>query len=103
MAKAGVRTSRRMAWPSIIGRSSPALQPADQQFAFVNDLRRQMIVQLDKEFLVADHFRAPRVAVKGLQLVEALLRELQAGPMDVLVVRHPADGRLARDGAATDT
>ncbi len=35
------------------------LHPADQQFALVDHLRRQMIVQVDEQFFVADHLLAP--------------------------------------------
>ena len=35
---------------------SPPLQPADQQFSFVNHFFRQAFVQIEKEFFVLDHF-----------------------------------------------
>ena len=37
-------------------------EPADQQLAFVDHLGRQMVVQVDEELFVLDHFAAPRRA-----------------------------------------
>ena len=49
-----------------------ALQPADQQLALVDHLRRQVIVQVDEQLLVLDHLAAPLRRVDALQLVELL-------------------------------
>jgi len=49
---------------------------------------------------VAHDLSAPGAVVEGLQLVELLLREVHARPLDVVVARHPADGRFAAHGAA---
>ena len=38
--------------------------------------------------------------VEGLQLFELLAREIEPLPLDVLVVRHPADRRFLADAAA---
>ncbi len=59
-----------------------------------------MIVELDEQLFVPDHFLLPGGFVEMLQLVELLLREVEAVPMDVLVARHPADGRFAAQRAA---
>src|SRR3954451_4847970 len=65
----------------IIARSKAAattcsiLQPANQQFAFVDDLARQMIVELDEKFLVADDLSLPRAAVHSLKLFELFFAE----------------------------
>ena len=39
---------------------------ADQQFALVNNLGRQMVVEFDEQLFVADHFLAPGFAIEGL-------------------------------------
>src|ERR1700721_1771485 len=59
-----------------------------------------MIVEFDKELFLADHLGPPCIAVEGLQFVESFPWEPQTGPLDVLVIGHPADGCLAPDGAA---
>src|SRR5580698_3973106 len=59
-----------------------------------------MVVQIEKKFFVADDLGAPRGAVNGLQLLKLLPRKLQPAPLDILVARYPADGRLASLGAA---
>ena len=83
-----VRVNLRASAPGVVLRtgttpggtqSIAALQPADQQFALVDHLRRQVVVQLDEQLLVLDHFAAataPRST--RLQLVELLPREVQA-------------------------
>jgi hypothetical protein len=40
--------------------------PADQQFTLVYDLGRQVIVEIDEQLFVADHFGAPGFVVEGL-------------------------------------
>ena len=75
-------------------------QPADEEFALVDHLGRQMIVEVDEELFVADDLSAPELAVDGLQLLKLLTREFEAFPMDVFVVRSPADGGLVAECAA---
>ena len=67
---------------------------ADQQFALVDHLRRQVVVQVDEQFLVAEDFLAPRGAVHFLHLLEILAREVESRPFHVVEVGRPADGRL---------
>ncbi len=50
-----------------------------------------MIVQLDEQLLVTDHLVLPGFRVDVLQLVEGLLREFEALPIDVLIAGNPAD------------
>jgi hypothetical protein len=39
------------------------LKPADEQFAFIDHLRRQVIMKVDEQAFVGDHFLAPGFAV----------------------------------------
>ena len=71
------------------------LESADQQFALVDHLRRQVVVEVDEELLVADDFACARPRGRLLELVECARAEnVEAGPVDVLVVGRPADGRF---------
>ena len=49
-----------------------ASQPADKQFALVNHFGRQVIVKIDKKFLVTNHLSAPEFTIDSLQLIELL-------------------------------
>src|ERR1035438_2551080 len=75
------------------------LQAANQQFSLVDHLRWQMVMQVEEKFLVADHLSPPCGAVHGLELFKSLSGKLEPGPLDILVARHPANGRLATLGA----
>src|SRR4051812_27528855 len=59
-----------------------------------------MVMELDEEFFVSDDFLAPGSSVELHEFIEVFAREIEAGPVDVFVPRHPADGSLA---AATVT
>src|SRR5580658_802808 len=88
-------------WPWLMPHSgflpaaSDGLQPANQQFALVDHLRWQMVMQVEEEFLVADHLSPPCGAIHGLELFKLLARKLEPRPLDILVARHPANGRFA--------
>src|SRR6266511_1256888 len=66
-------------------RARSSLQPADEQLALVHHFRRQVIVELDEELLVLDHFAAPPRGIDALQLVEVILRQIEPAPVEVLV------------------
>src|SRR5579872_153881 len=53
-----------------------------------------MIVKIDEQLFVTDHFGSPRHPVHVLQFVKLLSRKLGSGPLYVLVAWHPADGSL---------
>ena len=57
------------------------LQPANEQFAFVDHLRRQVIVQIDEQLFMADDLSAPGLAIDFLQLFEFLARIIKALPV----------------------
>src|SRR5690606_15617929 len=106
--RAGLRTRRgpRRGGPSADTPGMDArlpLQPADQELALVDHFRRQVVVQVEEEFLVADDLAAPGVAIDLLEFLELLLRKVEADPVDVLVVRLPTDGRFLGRGAAAGT
>src|SRR3954452_24867724 len=44
---------------------------------------------------MTDYLGAPRPIIKGLNFYKFIFRELKTVPGDVLVARHPADGRFA--------
>src|SRR5260370_6263262 len=67
------------------------LKPANKQFAFIDHLRRKMIVKQDKELLMPHHLLLPLVTINRLELVEDGARKLQPLPINVLKVRRPAD------------
>ena len=46
--------------------SATDLQPADEEFAFVDHLRRQSIVEFDEELFVTKDLFAPGSAIEGL-------------------------------------
>lgn len=73
------------------------LHAADQQLAFVDEFLGEVRSQVEKQLFVGQDFLAPRLAIEGLQFVEFLLRKTKTGPVDVVVARHPADGRLSGD------
>jgi hypothetical protein len=77
------------------------LQAADEEFALVNHLRWEVVVEQEEELFVAHDFLLPLGAVDGLQLVEGGLGEVEALPTDVVEVRRPADGGFLPLGAAT--
>ena len=70
----------------------PSSHPADQQFPLVDQFLGQVRVQVDEEFFVAQHLGPPGGAIEGLEFVKLLLREVEAGPIDVFVAGQPADG-----------
>src|SRR3954470_10012987 len=80
--------------------AAPRLEPADQQLAFVNDFTWQVIMQINEELFVANHFGTPGSAVYSLQLFELLTREIETLPFNVFVPGHPADRRLTANRAA---
>src|SRR5580698_3719966 len=59
-----------------------------------------MRMQIEEQFLVLNDFAPPLTAIEGLQFVELLAREVETGPLDLVVIRHPADGCFLRGGAA---
>src|ERR1700744_4556874 len=74
---------------------SQSSQPADQQLALVNHLRRQMVMQLEKQSLMLHHFLAPRRAIHFHQRIERCALKLQAAPVNVLISRSPSDCSFA--------
>jgi hypothetical protein len=50
----------------VVARVCIALEPADQQFAFVDHFRWQMIMKMDEEFFVFDYFLSPRRVIETL-------------------------------------
>ena len=50
-----------------------SLQSADQKLALIDHLRWQVIMQLDKQLLMADDLFTPRSSIDLLQLIELLL------------------------------
>src|SRR5579863_3448602 len=80
-------------------RSSWCLQAADQQLSLVHHFFRQVVVQLDEQLFVVNHFMFPGVAVERLQFIEPLLRKIEAGPFHIAVIGNPADRGLAGFGA----
>ena len=74
------------------------LQPADQQFPFVDHLRRKMIMEIDEQLFMLDYFSFPGFAVDVLQPLESILRKVKTFPMNVLIVRRPADRRFSGHG-----
>src|ERR1700686_2776305 len=51
---------------------------------------------------MVDYFLLPRRAINRLKLIESRLREIEAFPMDVLVVGRPADRSLPGHGPPAD-
>ncbi len=47
-----------------------ALQPADQQFALVDHLRRKMVVQFDEKTFMSNYFLPPSRTVHFHQIIE---------------------------------
>src|SRR5262249_46301093 len=76
-----------------------ALQATDKQLAFVDHFGGEMIVQMQEQLLVTEHFRRPQFAIEGLELLELLLLKIEPAPFDILVPRRPADRRLASERA----
>src|ERR1041384_4961848 len=77
------------------------LQPADEEFAFIDHFLGEMVVELDEELFVFDDFVAPRFVLKVLQSVEFFFWEIETFPFLVLVVGHPANGSFTALGADT--
>ena len=74
-----------------LARNTSCSEPADQEFALVDHLRRQVIVQIDEQLLVLDHLFAPLRGIDSLHFLELLAVNVETTPVDVLVTRHPAD------------
>src|SRR5207253_4979617 len=53
-----------------------------------------------KQLFVSEHFLTPRIAIEGLQLVEPLFGKLEPAPLDVFIVRHPANRSFLGERAA---
>ena len=68
------RLRSRMAYFTSVGRCVRGLQAADEQFALVHHLGRQVIVQLDEELLMLDPLSPPQRGIEPLQLLELLSR-----------------------------
>jgi hypothetical protein len=58
-------------------------------------------MEVEKKFLVLEHFSTPGGVINPLQLLKALSREVQSRPVDVFVRRLPAEGSFFRQGAST--
>src|SRR6185312_827280 len=79
------------------------LEAADEEFALVDHLGREVVMEEEEEGLVIHDLMTPLGTVDLLELVEGFAGEVEAFPVDVVVVGGPADGRLLADGAAADT
>jgi hypothetical protein len=77
------------------------LESADKQLALVDQLRREVIVEGDEELCVVRHLVLPGGQVNSLELVEGIATEIEAIPVDVFVVRSPANGSFFALRAAT--
>jgi len=78
------------------------LEAADEEFAFVDHLWWEVVVEQEEELFVAHDFFVPGGAVYVLELVEFGLGHVEAVPVHVFVVRGPADGGFFALGAAAD-
>ena len=79
------------------------LEAADQEFALVDHLWGEMVVEGEEELFVAHDLLFPLRAVDGLEGVEGFAREVEALPVDVVEVRGPANGGFFAERAAADT
>ena len=70
-SRTGLREPRRRRYVR------PLSQAADQQFALVDHLGRQVVVQVHEEFLVPDGFRAPCRAIDELELRRTSLSRIR--------------------------
>src|SRR6185503_9678928 len=61
----------------------------------IDHLGRKVIVEFNEEFFVGDDLLSPGRAVHLHQFFKILAREVEPGPVDVLIPRNPADGSLA--------
>src|SRR5438045_3846702 len=77
------------------------LETADEEFALVDHFLGEMVVELDEELFVVDDFVAPGFVVKMLQRVEFFFGKIEAVPLHVFVIGHPADGGFAALGTNT--
>src|SRR5258708_3157911 len=59
-------------------------------------------MERDEQLFMVDHFLLPCRAIDVLQLIESSLREVEAIPLDVLVVGCPADRGLPGHGPPVD-
>src|SRR5215469_5173463 len=75
-----------------------ASQPADQQLALIDHLRREVVMKQEEQLLVIHYLAAPGCPVDCLELVkkptQLLAGDADALPVDVLKVRSPADWSL---------
>ena len=75
-------------------------EPADQQFAFVYDFGRKLVVEFDEQLFMTGDLGFPRLAVEMLQLFEIVFGEVEALPIQVGIGGHPANRRFLARGAA---
>src|SRR5262245_8979549 len=80
-------------------KAAPKLQAADKEFAFVDHLLGEMVMELNAELFVVNDFVLPGGTIDGLQLVELTFGKVEAVPFHVAVFGNPADGGLAGLGA----
>ena len=80
-----------------------SLQAANEEFAFVDEFLRKMIVQVEEKLLMPNNLPAPGGAVQALEFLEFLLGKIQSIPVDVFVARLPPDGGLLAEGTAAST
>ena len=57
-------------------------------------------MEVEEELFVAHDLGSPEFAIEGLKFDEFLLREIEAGPVDVFVAGYPSDRSFLAEGAA---
>ena len=82
------------------------LEAADEEFAFVDELGGEAVVEGDEELFVVHDLALPGVGIDVLELVEEFAQlvagNVQALPVDVLEEGGPANGGLLAVGVAVD-
>src|SRR5262245_32589717 len=81
-----------------------ALEPRHEQFLLEEQFLGQRGVEADEEFFLRDEFLLPVLGLDGLHAVKlSRAKAGQAGQIEVLRVRHPAELTFTRAHAAVAT
>jgi hypothetical protein len=83
----------------------PRYSRQTQELMLVDEFRRRMGMEQNKQLFMSNYLRAPNSSIHRLQLLELSFRELESLPVNVFVEGRPADGRffdLSAAAAAID-